>query len=237
MEFEFDDIVKVNCIFGYWTPQARMQECKAIVLKVEGHLLWVAFEDKLKKGILLTFDDCIKLGIPIECEGYYATQISKGQATKQPTYKIGDMVSLYAKYNQDHVLVNICEKPISTNCTIISLPIIGKSFNDEDGKWDYEYCVSLPEDAQTGFIVDDYFSNLFEIDEKWKDTVAFMIYPEYVIPQEEFVLKDEKPLGMNCMNVYCNTFCEWVSEPNLPDGKFLCWECRTNPLTRGRLGY
>lgn len=60
-----------------------------------------------------------------------------------------------------------------------------------------------------------------------------LIYSKF---EEQATAKVEKIIhnGMNCKR--CNLFCEYISEPNMPDNSFLCYSCRTNPTTMFILG-
>lgn len=71
------------------------------------------------------------------------------------------------------------------------------------------------------------------IDDKYIDR-------EYIIINKDFLWECSQSIsnknGMICNNPKCKEHSLWADGPNIGD-KFLCYSCKTNPITRTILGY
>lgn len=109
--------------------------------------------------------------------------------------------------------------------TIKEFEIIGRIFNKS--AWQYEYVVKIPAGSTTGITLTASDLEEYNIE----DTSLIGCLFQGVLTSEIAMSTTAPPRGLSCMNRYCRTFCPWVDDPNCPNGVFLCYSCKNNPVT------
>lgn len=109
--------------------------------------------------------------------------------------------------------------------TVKQFQIIGRIFNKS--AWQYEYAVKIPAGSTAGITLTASDLEEYNIE----DTSLIGCLFQGVLTSEIAVATASAPRGLSCMNRYCRTFCPWVDDPNCPNGVFLCYSCKNNPVT------
>ena len=149
--------------------------------------------------------------------------------TKRSPLSIGSIVNVVC-YIWQNAIVHIGSDDIPVFLNVIveerGLPIIGSKFIESDCK--YYYALHLPKGSNTGAILDPisiWFHN-YSIDRKFTNEVIGFV-------NEDFIVKRAAPQksAMICMNKHCRAEAPYADSPNCPNGVFMCFSCRNNPVT------
>lgn len=138
-------------------------------------------------------------------------------------YQVGDKISLSCSIN-DGVIWRIT-RPNHQNTEIRQFEIIGRIFNKTSLVWQHEYAVLIPNGSTTGIVISPEDIVNWEID----PTLYGRLFQGVL--RSEIISAKITSSGMNCMNPYCKIFAEWADQPNCPNGIFLCYGCKNNPIT------
>lgn len=135
---------------------------------------------------------------------------------------IGDSLSLSCSILKGIIYrINQPNKGITVN----QFEIIGRIFNKS--AWQYEYAVKIPAGSTTGITLTASDLEEYNIE----DTSLIGCLFQGVLTSEIAMSTTAPPRGLSCMNRYCRTFCPLVDDPNCPNGVFLCYSCKNNPMT------
>lgn len=136
--------------------------------------------------------------------------------------KIGDNLNLSCS-TLNGIIYKI-NQPNKGNC-IKQFEVIGMMFNKS--AWQYEYAVKIPHGSIAGIVLTNSDIEEYSIE----DTSLVGCLFQGVLTSEIVMSSNTLPRGLSCMNRYCRTFCPWVDDSNCPNGVFLCYSCKTNPIT------
>lgn len=163
--------------------------------------------------------------IPRKYLGWYVARIWPQEIIRlvNRPKNIGDNVNVSCLIYDDKIN-KIC-KPNSSGSVLHNLEIIGVRFNKSF--WEYEYSVKLPPDSPAGIVLQEDL-NIWGIEnDKFVGSLFTLVLKSEIVVSQTAPYK----IGMNCMNKYCREFCPLVDSPNCPNDIFLCYRCRTNPMT------
>lgn len=128
----------------------------------------------------------------------------------KPTFKVGDSVELKTDGN------NLFPRDNPKALSIFRTKILGTKPHLEN--WETHYAVEW--DCGYKAEVAPWYNPLKHANKRFHYAWA-----------SDFGLSGSKVSGMNCMNRYCNERSPWAESANCPNGVYLCYSCRTNPIT------
>lgn len=103
--------------------------------------------------------------------------------------------------------------------------IIGKYFDGISYKYATIYELGTSNEYFETEPINEYNKRLYEIDDK------FLWQRFVILTQAELEPEQKNSTGMNCMNPSCRVECPYVDQPNCPNNVFMCFGCRSNPIT------
>lgn len=203
----------------------------------DGNLVSLVVIQEPKKGQVCYFlcceSDCVGAFFEIE-EGHHLDKKWLGQsaciivpskvvAVVDRPKKIGDKVNLSCSMYQGSLTK--MNQPNHTGSVIKEFAIIGRRFNQ--AHWQYEYAVAIPSNAATGVRISEEDIVVYDMDPSLKGS----LFQGVLTSEIPLALPTPVKIGMSCFNQNCKVYCEWVDQPNCPNDVFLCYGCRSNPVT------
>lgn len=189
-------------------------------------------------GWLVEEEDTIEFKLDAKHLGWYLKFVPKiDLLSKIDTYDAEDFVKLNTRWTSSGGKLSDTIWSIrgpSEQCpdnTLHDYKVIGRSFRRDI--WNYQYMVIFDPQKKTaiGWPLDGKHQEAYGFDPKYLGEFGVFIEGEHIVgPGKPFM-----PLGMSCFNPACREFSPWVDEPNFPNNIFLCYSCRTNPITKSLL--
>jgi len=234
-EYKADDLVRCkwkisdNCFAKAIDSGPNIKEDSFVIASINSDivLIYTGYEEYIQNcGIKITEIACGNLNINRRFKDFVYFRSSNvdiiSKLEERPKL-IGEIVNIKSELNSDNLV-----KMYKTNSNLTSKnQIIGRYYSIYNNSYYYAFLV---DDNYTGD------SNKVES----VDIIDYGMLEIYLgkkcayIDQSGFTADNtnlQKTEGMNCANKYCKVHCPYVSEPNCSNGIFLCYSCRTNPIT------